>query len=612
MTELYLPHKLCYHLLEDSHSTNPAIMEEADLLKERLQAITDKRRIQESIAMKRRQIEEEKLKLQYIKKKALREQWLMDGLSQQSEEEQEAMRLQAQDEQQQSDQLQSNIFRIEKEIEALETQELNISANEEVVLKRLKEVERTAEDIIKELNAEFQPDLTHHDTSPLLDIASFISVSPAKTPPTREPGSEDPKKATFAMEINVEHDKRTGKSQVVSTATITPETIQDRGLKVYDDGRKSVYALHPDGGKMISGAVGEMTPTEVEELLHQATDKNVPTEVQYHQPVYSVPYTGCSRPSTPRTPNKMPDSNPTPSTSPFQGTILSRNGGQIHREENQRSQHLEGWKTPSKILSPSLIQQDSMTKNQRPGEETKLHYIPGQSNSDRHQSPSQGLNCSKMDVNSPDPAALVSIKSRYEGIPAPIQPVYRAVDSYSPSPASYKSKVDPDALKESSGDFNRHVPFCAESIASLNLVNTLPEELKSEPITMIFMGYENAEDEEEEDIQAELVIIGNSDDNGNDKAQYVKNQSDVEESLSYHPEGYKSKIFQPQVGIAKVTGCCDIEDAYTNWDELGLHKPTFIHKPGKHSPYLQGQGVDESANTGSINMEKMKLCSTGR
>ncbi|XP_036935321.1 uncharacterized protein palmdb isoform X3 [Acanthopagrus latus] len=39
--------------------------------------------------------------------------------------------------------------RIEKEIEALETEELNISANEEVVLKRLKEVERTAEDIIK-------------------------------------------------------------------------------------------------------------------------------------------------------------------------------------------------------------------------------------------------------------------------------------------------------------------------------------------------------------------------------------------------------------------------------------------------------------------------------
>ncbi|CAK6973286.1 DNA ligase 1 isoform X1 [Scomber scombrus] len=132
-----------------THNTHPPIMEEADLLKERLQAITDKRRIQEDIAKKRREIEEEKLKLQYIKKKALREQWLMDGLTQQSEEEQQAQKLQALDEQQQSDQLQSNIHRMEKEIEILEAQELNISANEEVILKRLKEVERTAEDIIK-------------------------------------------------------------------------------------------------------------------------------------------------------------------------------------------------------------------------------------------------------------------------------------------------------------------------------------------------------------------------------------------------------------------------------------------------------------------------------
>ncbi|XP_044033021.1 palmdelphin isoform X3 [Siniperca chuatsi] len=574
-------------------------MEEADLLKERLQAITNKRRIQENIAKKRRQIEEEKLKLQYIKKKALREQWLMDGLSQQSEEEQEAMRLQAHDEQQQSDQLQSNILSIEKEIEALETQELNISANEEVVLKRLKEVERTAEDIIKELNAEFQA-----------DIPSFIPLTPAKNPPIRESGSEEPKKATFVMKISVEHDMRTGKSQVVSKAAITPETILERGLKVYDDGRKSVYALHPDRGTMHNGVVAEMTPTEVEELLHQATDKNVPTEVQYHHPVYSVPYTGSSRPSTPRTPNKTPRQTPTPSPSPFQRAFTSRDGAQILREENQRSQDLERQKTPS------LIQQDSLSRVQRPEEETKLPYIhiPRQSKSDRlfgAKTPRELTN-SKTDVNSPNPAALVSVKARSEGMPAPIQLVYSAVDSSSPSLASHKFEVDSDALIESSGDFNRYSPFCAESIAPLNLASTLPEELESESVTMIFMGYENAEDEAEEDIQAELVIIGNSDDD-EDEAQYVKNESKGEECLSYHPEGYKSKVFQPKVGIAKVTGCRDIiEHAYTKWDDLGLHKPTFIHKPGKHSPYLQEQGVDESENTGSINMEKMKLCSTGR
>ncbi|XP_071341664.1 palmdelphin isoform X3 [Trachinotus anak] len=596
-------------------------MEEADLLKERLQAITDKRRIQEDIAKKRRQIEEEKLKLQYIKKKALREQWLMDGLSQQSEQEQEAMRLQAQDEQQQSDQLQSNILRIEKEIEALEAQELNISANEEIVLKRLKEVERTAEDIIKELNADFQADVTHHVFSPLKDIPSFIPLTPAKAPPIIKPDSEEQKKATFAMEISVEHDKRTGKSQVVSTASITPETIQGRGLKVYDDGRKSVYALQPDGGKMHNGAVGEMTPTEVDELLLQATDKDVPTEVQYHQPVYSSPYTGSSRPSTPRTPNKTQRQTPTPSA------ISSRNGAPVLIEENQHRQDLEEQKTQRETPSRSLIQQDSISRVQKTGEETKLpyFYIPGQSKSDTHLIPQldfgaktpQGLTNSMTDASNPNPAALVSVKAKSEGMPAPIQPVYRAVNSRGPSLASHKPEADPDALVESSDDLKRHSPFCAESVTSLNLVNTLPDELVSEPVTMIFMGYENADDEEEEDIKAELVIIANSDDDDDDddgnKAQYVKNESGGEECLSYHPEGYKSKVFRPKVGIAKVTGCRNIsDDAHTHWDDLGLHKPTFIHKPGKHSPYLQGRGVDESANTGSINMEKMKLCSTGR
>lgn len=37
----------------------------------------------------------------------------------------------------------------------------------------------------------------------------------------------------------------TGESTVVSTATVHPEGInQHTGLKVYDDGRKCVYALH--------------------------------------------------------------------------------------------------------------------------------------------------------------------------------------------------------------------------------------------------------------------------------------------------------------------------------------------------------------------------------
>ncbi|KAM4534333.1 palmdelphin isoform 3-T3 [Odontesthes bonariensis] len=522
-------------------------MEEADLLKERLQAITDKRRIQEDIAKKRRQIEEEKLKLQYIKKKALREQWLMDGLSQQSEEEQEAMRLQAHDEQQQSDQLQSNILRIEKEIESLEEQELNISANEEAVLKRLKEVERTAEDIIKDLNAEFEADVTHHPSSPFPDFPLYIPQAQAKAHPVWEPGSDETKRATFAIEINVEHDKRTGKSQVLSTTTINSETIQERGLKIYDDGRKSVYALQSDGDKILNGVVGEMTTTEVEDLLHQATDEKVPTGVQYHQPVYSVPYTGNSRPSTPGTPKIALRQN---------ATSFKNGSDQCIQDQEQKL--------------PQKIHQD----------------IPEKPKNDKNPIPQsnisaktpQGLTNSNMDVSSPNSATPVSVTVRSEGTPAPVQPAYRALASHSSSSAKPKSGVDSNALMECLGDCNRHPPICAENIAPVNL----PEEQESESITMIFMGYENAADEEEEDIQAELVIIGNGDEDDHDEC--VQNKSDEEKYLSYHPEGYKSQIFQPKVGIATVSSGRDImEDTYTNWEDFELHKPTFIHKAGKHS-----------------------------
>ena len=46
------------------------------------------------------------------------------------------------------------------------------------------------------------------------------------------------------MEINVTKDLLTGESTVLSTATVPPEELdQHEGVKVYDDGRKCVYAL---------------------------------------------------------------------------------------------------------------------------------------------------------------------------------------------------------------------------------------------------------------------------------------------------------------------------------------------------------------------------------
>ncbi|KAK3550630.1 hypothetical protein QTP70_001818 [Hemibagrus guttatus] len=267
-------------------------MEEADLLRERLQAITEKRRIQEDIAKKRREIEEEKLKLQYLKKKALREQWLMDGLSGQNEQEEEAMRAQAQEEQQKATLLQQQIHRMEHEIEDLETEEMNISANEGLILKRLKEVERTTEDIIKEVNDDVQREMIQYIYSAIPDIPKSYTPNLMRriNTPVKDSGSEAEKKAMYAMKISVEKDLRTGKSHVLSSATVTPQEFQQKGIKVYDDGRKSVYAVQSTG-KESEDTLDEMSFLEVEELLKKATAKKDPTDVEYHEPVFSTPQT---------------------------------------------------------------------------------------------------------------------------------------------------------------------------------------------------------------------------------------------------------------------------------------------------------------------------------
>ncbi|XP_075899517.1 paralemmin-3 isoform X2 [Nelusetta ayraudi] len=54
-------------------------MDEADKYKQRLEAIAEKRRLQEEQDRVRREMEDEKLRLQQLKRKSLRDQWLMEG-----------------------------------------------------------------------------------------------------------------------------------------------------------------------------------------------------------------------------------------------------------------------------------------------------------------------------------------------------------------------------------------------------------------------------------------------------------------------------------------------------------------------------------------------------
>uniref|UniRef100_A0AAZ3PJ59 Paralemmin-3 n=1 Tax=Oncorhynchus tshawytscha TaxID=74940 RepID=A0AAZ3PJ59_ONCTS len=116
-------------------------MDEAEKYKQRLQAITEKRRLQEEQERAKREMEEERLRLQQLKRKSLRDQWLMDGPSSptSSEPRSPLWGSQAQEMEQHIDKLQTESQRLAEEEEKLEQQMEDGRANAAVV------VEATAE-----------------------------------------------------------------------------------------------------------------------------------------------------------------------------------------------------------------------------------------------------------------------------------------------------------------------------------------------------------------------------------------------------------------------------------------------------------------------------------
>ncbi|XP_008297530.1 palmdelphin isoform X2 [Stegastes partitus] len=239
-------------------------MEECDLLKERLQAITEKHRIQEDIRQKKLELDQEKLKLQHLKKKSLREQWLLkDSAVHNAADSTQQQSLLC--DQQQTRALQLRIHKIEMEVESLEREESTISTNETFILNRLRAVEKSSEDIIKEAQDSFVPE-------PLQVTTVIPDVPECLSPPANTYSETNTRKTLFAMEINVTKDTLTGESTVLSTATVPPEELnQHTGLKVYDDGRKCVYALNAPEGSHDQSCVSELSANEVEQLLRSAT-----------------------------------------------------------------------------------------------------------------------------------------------------------------------------------------------------------------------------------------------------------------------------------------------------------------------------------------------------
>uniref|UniRef100_A0A7N4PDU3 Palmdelphin n=1 Tax=Sarcophilus harrisii TaxID=9305 RepID=A0A7N4PDU3_SARHA len=469
-------------------------MEESELVKERLQAITDKRKLQEEISQKRLKVEEEKLKHQHLKKKALREKWLLDGIN--SGKEQEEMQKQNQQDQHQTKVLEQSILRLEKEIEELEKAELKISAHEEAILKKLKSVERTAEDIIKSVKVE----KTEKPEETIEDIYANIpdlpkSYIPSRLRRERDEGIEEDeqnRKALYTMEIKVEKDMKTGESTVLSSIPLPSDDFKGTGVKVYDDGRKSIYAVSSNHHVAHNGT-DDLAPIEVEELLRQASERNSKSPTEYHEPVYANQF--C-RPLTPQKEGVTTGPN-VPERMHIQANGLGSSlNGSSHSLGNgfQKDNHLS---TTRPIPRPrSMVQQteDSLC--------THPKMMP-----------------SWEETNVMQEECVPSSKARE-----------------SPQGSSIRKSVYPC----SSPTFQEN-----EEDIKYNVVQSMPCNVDdSKPVTMIFMGYQQAEEGDEEGkklltgydgiIHAELVVI---DDDEEEEGEAEK--------PSYHPVGHYSKVYQP-------------------------------------------------------------------
>ncbi|XP_023098320.2 A-kinase anchor protein 2 isoform X4 [Felis catus] len=240
-------------------------MAEAELHKERLQAIAEKRKRQTEIEGKRQELDEQILLLQHSKSKVLREKWLLQGIPAGTAEEEEARRRQSEEDEFRVKQLEDNIQRLEQEIQALESEESQISAKEQIILEKLKETEKSFKD--------FQKSFSNADGDAVNYISSQLPDLPILCSRTAEPspGQDGTSRAAavYAMEINVEKDKQTGETKILSTSTIGPEGVHQRGVKVYDDGTKVVYEVH-SGGTVVENGVHRLSSKDVEELIQKA------------------------------------------------------------------------------------------------------------------------------------------------------------------------------------------------------------------------------------------------------------------------------------------------------------------------------------------------------
>ncbi|XP_043941553.1 palmdelphin [Protopterus annectens] len=545
-------------------------MEEDRLMKERLQAITDKRKLQEEIAQKRLQVEEEKQKLQHIKKKALREKWLLDGLSQTTPEQD-----QTQNDQARSKLLEQDICKLEKEIQSLERQELEISANEETILKKLKAVEKTAEDIIKAVKAEADEESIEYTYSKIQDLPPYY----VRTPLEKGEGSkskkdyEENKKALIAMEINVEKDLLTGESTILSTAPVTHRNFKERGIKVFDDGRKSIFAVCSDGGTLANG-VEQLSPFQVEDLLRKATESKHKSPLKHHESGYSS------------------QKKPTAHQMPFR-QLSSPTNQEHHKESTKTNPNVNRSISAEPYKERKTIQHDEDGDFNPPTSPAKMSHF---------QRPPM------MKRRLPSNRHLQDISSKSSEPQVDQNKLVITQIPHQDANENYSGNVFVDSIYS-----NGRSTSAFEEDVKYNIVQEMPSNIKSdEPVTMIFMGYQHVDDEEEITpastfegaIRAELVVIADDEDDDVNHTCFYSSESPCNQTCqppSQLSTGYYSSEARINLNMNNIS-------PYKMSTAVKTQKSTINSSFSKDTPDEQlTREVSEDPSLSALRMRMAKL-----
>ncbi|XP_070602672.1 palmdelphin isoform X3 [Erythrolamprus reginae] len=471
------------------------------------------------------------------------------------------MQNQHQEDQNQIKKLEQNILRLEQEIEDLEKEELIISVKEKAILKKLKSVERTTEDIIKSVKVE-RVETTEEPADYIYanipDLPKpFKPSALKKTSHLQTDDEEENRKALFAMEIKVKKDMKTGESTVLSTIPLPSEEFKGAGVKVYDDGRKSVYAVCANGS-VKNDEVDDLAPVEVEDMLRQATEKQSKSPTEYHEPVYANQF--C-RPRTPQK-NKF---------------IQEANDGKDNIQN--KTDHLDHF-------------------SNEPVDKDKWHDIK-----------KDGLDISKTcQQNSHCPV------SQSLGRPLQASPQNKLVSS-AQREATQETAPPYQKMKEYQDEIRNSSPTTLESEDSYRVVQAVPcyVDDTEEPVTMIFMGYQHVDDEElnkkicgyDGIIHAELVVIS---DDSEDEGKKI-------ETPLYHPVGPYSQVYQPS------NQTCAVSQTKTSGDNIKkpLYKNSMSLKEQEESlscstfnGQLDGHLASDGTEEPSLTALRMRMAKLGK